>query len=190
MKYHLKNLNTKLIYRNSMVSRTVSLLFFLFFTWGIIDSLLLNQSISTLIIPFVLDIVALIGVLFIDRWVIDKESVQIQYEFGVFPFLSIKKYEVNEIRKVAITHFVKGSFDENAEYKKKGRAYRAQVRFSLVFKNDEKVDVEIIDEKKSGGTCERAAVLFSSALNVPLTKDRERDLDLDVGLRDINKFKG
>ncbi len=190
MKYHLKNTNEKLIYRNSVFSKIISLLFFLFFTWGIIDSLLLKQAVSTLVTPIILDFIALIGILFVDRWVVDKSEKTIRYEFGIYPFLSIKKYDVKEIKKISITHFVKGSYDENAEYKKKGRAYRAQVRFSLVFNNDDSVDVEVIDEKKSGGTCEKAAVLFSSALELPFTKDRDRDMDLDVGIRDINKFRG
>ena len=190
MKYYLKNTNEKLIYRNSFFSKVISLLFFLFFTWGIIDSLLLQQAISTLVTPIVLDIIALMGILFVDRWVVDKNQKSIRYEFGIYPFVSIKKYDVNEIKKISITHFVKGSFNENAEYKKKGRAYRAQVRFSLVFTNDDTVDVEVIDEKKSGGTCEKAAVIFSSVLELPFTKDRDRDMDLDVGIRDINKFRG
>lgn len=189
MKYHIKNRKEKLQYRNSLLSRFVSLAFFLFFIWGIFDAIFRGDSISTLIIPIILSFVALIGVLFMDQWEINKEKLTITYKFGVYPLISTKKYEVEEIRKVAITHFVKGSFNEKAEYKRKGRAYRAQVRFSLIFNNDEKVDVEVIDEKKSGGTCEQAALLFSTTLGVALTKDRERDLDLDVGLRDINKFK-
>ncbi|MGD1817607.1 MAG: hypothetical protein ACPKNR_11290 [Pleomorphochaeta sp.] len=190
MKYHLKNTDKKLIYRNSRLSKAISLIFFLFFSWGMIDALSRGDSFSSILIPFILWIIALIGILFVDRWVIEKADKSIKYEFGIFPLVSVKKYDINSIKKIALTHFVKGSFDENADYKKKGRAYRAHVRFSLIFTNDEKVDVEVIDEKKSGGTCERAALLFSTVLGLPLTKDRERDMDLDVGLRDINKFRG
>ena len=189
MKYHLKNNKDKLIYRNSIFAKIICIIFFIFFLWGSIDALLRGDAISSLVIPLILLIISLIGILYIDRWTIDKNNLTITYQFGVYPFISTKKYEANELKKVEITHFVKGSFDENAEYKKKGRAYRAQVRFSLILKNDDKVDVEVIDEKKSGGTCEQTAVLFSSILQIPLTKDRERDLDLDVGLRDIHKFK-
>ncbi len=189
MKYHFKDTKEKLIYRNSFMSKIISLAFFLFFSWGIIDSLLRGDSISSLSIPIILDLIALIGILFVDRWIVDKNNVSLKYEFGVYPIVSIKKYDANEINKIALTHFVKGSFDENVDYKKKHRVYRAQVRFSIILKNEEKVDVEVIDEKKSGGTCERAALLFSTALNIPLTKDRERDLDLDVGLKDINRFR-
>jgi hypothetical protein len=189
MKYHIANNKTKLKYTNSTLSKILSFIFFLFFIWGILDALFRGDSISTLMVPIALAVIALVGVLFTDKWEIDKQLLTLTYKFGVYPFISSKRYEVKEIGKIAITHFVKGSFNENAEYKKKGRAYRAQVRFSLIFNNGEKVDVEIIDEKKSGGTCERAALLFSTALGLPLTKDRERDLDLDVGLRDINKYK-
>lgn len=189
MKYHLKNKKEKLIYRNSVFAKIICSLFFIFFLWGSIDALFRGDSISSLIIPLILLIVALIGILYIDRWIIDKEQLTVSYQFGVYPFISTKKYNVDDLKKVEITHFVKGSFDENVDYKKKGRAYRAQVRFSLILKNDDKVDVEVIDEKKSGGTSEQTAVLFSSILGIPLTKDRERDLDLDVGLRDIHKFK-
>ncbi|MCY1151189.1 MAG: hypothetical protein OWP43_02065 [Sphaerochaetaceae bacterium] len=189
MKYHIKNKNDRLIYKNSTFSKIVSFIFLLFFGWGSIDALIRGDSISTLIIPLILILVALIGILYIDRWVIDKEKLTLSYHFGVYPFISKKQYQVNELQKVEITHFVKGSFDENAEYKRKGRAYRAQVRFSIILKNDEKFDVEVIDEKKSGGTCEQAALLFSTTLGLPFTKDRDRDLDLDVGLRDIHKFR-
>jgi len=189
MKYHIKNTKEKLIYRNSLFSRFISLLFLIFFLGGSIDALLRGDKISSLIIPLVISLIALIGLLYIDRWTIDKKSLIVKYEFGVIPFKIKKEINGDEIRKIAITHFVKGSFDENAEYKRKGRAYRAQVRFSIILKTDEKVDVEVIDEKKSGGTCEQAALLFSTELDVPFTKDRERDLDLDVGIRDINKFR-
>ena len=189
MKYHIANNKAKLKYTNSTFSKIVSGVFLLFFLWGILDALFRGDSVSTLIVPIILLILALVGVLFTDKWEIDKSDLSIKYKFGVYPFISITGYKVEDIRKISITHFVKGSFDENAEYKRKGRAFRAQVRFSLILKNDDSVDVEIIDEKKSGGTCERAALLFSTLLGLPLTKDRERDLDLDVGLRDINKFK-
>ena len=189
MKYHIKSNKEKLTYRNSIFSKVISLLFFVFFLWGTLDALFRGENLSSLIVPIVLIFIALIGILYIDRWEIDKEERSINYKFGVYPFLMSKEYEVSELKKIELTHFVKGSFDENAEYKRKGRAYRAQVRFSIILKNDERVDVEVIDEKKSGGTCEQAALLFSSALGIPFTKDRDRDLDIDVTIRDIHKFR-
>jgi predicted transcriptional regulator len=54
---------------------------------------------------------------------------------------------------------------------------------SLRFDEDTVKDLEIIQEKSSGGRTERAAQALSAATGLALFVDRPRDLDINVGLQ-------
>lgn len=185
MKFHLKSKKDILYYKTGVVGKVICLLYFLFFSWQITLHLYEGMKINMMIIPICLEILAIIGLLYKEEWVFDKHNKVIINYFGVRPFLSVKKINLDDVSRVEITHFVKGSFNNDETLKKKNRVYRSQVAFSIIKKNDEKIDVEIIDEKKSGGYTEIAALKVSSYLDVSYYQDRDRDLDIDVGFNDL-----
>lgn len=136
-------------------------------------------------IPLLLSLLALIGVLYRDYYYFDKEKGEIHKVFGVYPFVSNQITSIENVQRVEVTHFTKGSYSNDPKLKKKGRSYRAQISFALRLKNDCLVTIEVIDEKKSGGFTESAALKISNYLEVDYFQDRERDLDTDVRIRDL-----
>lgn len=185
MKYHIKQKNEKIYYRSGTLSKIFCLLYFLFFAWQIILHLLEGESIKSMIVPLFILIVALIGLLYRDYYILDSKSNKVHKMFGVLPFISDEAINIEDIRRVEVTHFTKGSFNSDPNLKKKNRSYRAQISFGLRLKNDELFIIEVIDEKKSGGYSESAALKFSEYLNVEYFQDRERDLDTNVRIRDL-----
>lgn len=185
MKFHLKSKKDVLFYKTGIVGKVICLIYFLFFTWQITIHLFEGMKINNMIIPICLEVLAILGLLYKEEWMFDKNNGIIRNYFGVRPFVSIKEIKVSDISRIEITHFIKGSFVNDESLKKKNRVYRSQVAFSLITKNEEKIDIEIIDEKKSGGFCEAAALKLSTYLDVPFYQDRSRDMDIDVSLKDL-----
>ncbi|MCK9190673.1 MAG: hypothetical protein M0P10_03905 [Sphaerochaetaceae bacterium] len=185
MKYHLKSKKSKLYYSTGIVSKIICILYFVFFSWQIILHLVEGESFSTMWTPIIIALLALVGILYRDYWVFDEEAGKIYKKFGVIPFVSTSVTEIKDVETVEITHFVKGTYSNDPNLKKKGRSYRAQVSFSLKLYDQRRVVVEVIDEKKSGGFTEAAAFNVSQYIGASFFQDRERDMDTDFGLKDL-----
>jgi hypothetical protein len=138
-----------------------------------------------MIVPLLILALALVGILYRDYYVVDNREGKVHKVFGVFPFTSDEVTPIDDLRRVEVTHFVKGTYSNDPNLKKKGRAYRAQLSFGLRLKNDNLIVIEVIDEKKSGGFTETAALKISEYLGVEYFQDRARDLDTDVRIRDL-----
>jgi hypothetical protein len=144
-----------------------------------------GENLSTMIVPLFILALALVGLLYRDYYVVDNIEGKIHKIFGVLPFTSDEVTLVDDLKRVEVTHFVKGTYSNDPNLKKKGRSYRAQISFNLRLKDDSLVVIEVIDEKKSGGFTETAALKVSEYLGVEFFQDRERDLDTDVRIRDL-----
>lgn len=185
MKYNLKYRKNRLFYKRSVLIRVISFVYFVFLTWQITIHLFEGLKINMMLFPLFLEILALIGMLHVDEWIFDKSEGLITYRIGILPFVKKKTILLKSVKKIELSHFVKGSYLNDESLKKKNKVYRSQVALSLVLDNDDKVDIEIIDEKKSGGRTESQALRICDYLDLPFTQDRARDLDLDVGFKDL-----
>lgn len=185
MKYHIKNKGSKLIYRTGMMAKLICLVYFIFFSWQIFLHISEGERVSTMIIPIIISLISLMGLLYRDYFVFDNKLLIVKKVFGIYPFISSQIINVQDIDKVEVTHFTKGSFNNDPNFTKKGRAYRAQLSLSLRLKDETEVLIEIIDEKKSGGYSESAALKISQYLGVQYYQDRARDLDIKVGFKDL-----
>jgi predicted transcriptional regulator len=126
---------------------------------------------------------ALIGALYRDSWYFDtnRRVVTSFYGFGLF---GVKHtYSFDTIEKIELTHFVRGSVDKDAKPTK--RRLKAMVVLSIRLDEDTVKDLEIIAEKSSGGRTESSAQAISAATGLGLFVDRPRDLDINVGLKDL-----
>ncbi|MBK5201468.1 MAG: hypothetical protein JJE21_08040 [Spirochaetaceae bacterium] len=185
MKYHLKNKDSKLIYKTGIIAKFICLLYFVFFSWQIIIHISEGEPLSTMIIPIILLLLSLLGILYRDYFVFNNIELNVVKVFGIYPFTAKQIINVQDIDKIVVTHFTKGSYNNDPNFKKKGKAYRAQLSFALRLKDETEEIIEIIDEKKSGGFSEAAAFKVSQYLGVEYYQDRSRDLDINVGIRDL-----
>jgi len=185
VKYHLKNTDSKLIYKTGITSKIICSLYFAFFFWQIIVHIIEGESLSTMSIPIILLLLSLLGLLYRDYFIFDNKESNIVKVFGIYPFAKKQIINVSDVDRVELTHFTKGSYNNDPNFKKKGKAYRAQLSFALRLKDDTEEVIEIIDEKKSGGFSEAAALKVSQHLGLQYYQDRARDLDINVGIRDL-----
>jgi hypothetical protein len=185
LKYHLKQQKGKIFYKTGLLSKIFCVLYFLFFAWQIMLHLIEGESLRSMLVPLFILVLALVGILYRDYFVIDNKEGKVHKVFGVLPFTSDEVTLIDNIRRVEVTHFVKGSYSNDPNLKKQGRTYRAQISFGFRLKDDSLVVIEVIDEKKSGGFTESAALKVSEYLGVEHFQDRERDLDTNVRIRDL-----
>lgn len=125
---------------------------------------------------------SLLGAIFRDSWVFDTQNRQVRSFYGFGPFGKREVIPFSEVSHLALEHFVRGSLDKDAKPTK--RRFKAMMVFSLYLKDESSRDIEIIAEKSSGGRTESAIQAIAAVSGLPLSIDRPRDMDLDVGLRD------
>ena len=158
-------------------------LFFLYLVWGLTYSVQDGIPLSSMWHLLAMAFFALIGALYRDSWYFDTERKSVTSFFG-FGFLGKRvEYPFDSIERIELTHFVRGAVDKEAKPTK--RRLKAMVVLSLRLDEDTVKDMEIIQEKSSGGRTETAAQSISAATGLGLFVDRPRDMDLNVGLKDL-----
>ncbi|MFA5570670.1 MAG: hypothetical protein ACOX0W_05240 [Sphaerochaetaceae bacterium] len=166
--------DTLSLFRVSSLTR----LFFLLFSAVIgigLASVMRDDSLGyTSLFPLALLIIGLFGSGYIEKWTFDSSLQRITYNFGWFIPFKTEVYEHALIKRIEITHFVKGSHPTDSEAKPRGRN-KAFVVFALRFNDDTTKSIEIMPERSSGGKLETAAHLLASQMDLPLFVDREID---------------
>ncbi len=157
--------------------------FSLFLIWGLALNLSEGVSLLSMLHIVLLLLLTVIGTLYRDTWVFDKQTNTATSYFGIGPFCKIEKLAFSEIQRLEITHFVRGTNDKDA--KPTRRRFRAMLVFSLKLNMDDKRDIEIIAEKTSGGRTESAVQAIAAVTELPLFVDRPRDMDLNVSYKDL-----
>lgn len=184
IRMHVSRKPWGLCYQTSTVRRIIYLVIFVFMLWGCVVTILDKEATGTLWIPIVWMILSLIGLLYDEKWEFRPEEKIVVERFGFGPLGKKKTYKFDEIRKLTITHFVKGDIkaDAKADPKKKKKA---MVVFALEMQDDTTHTIEIIPERTSWGRTEHAAQAISSATGLALYVDRPIDRDLNVTMREF-----
>jgi predicted transcriptional regulator len=158
-------------------------LFTLYIGWGISYSVQDGVPLESMWHLLLMALLSLLGALYRDSWFFNSTQQVITSFYG-FAFLGKRlEYRFDDIERIELTHFVRGSEDKDAKPNRK--RLKAMVVLSLRLDEDTVKDLEIIQEKSSGGRTERAAQALSAATGLGLFVDRPRDLDLKVGLKDL-----
>ena len=175
----------QIVYKNGKTIFILCLFFFLFLTYWIVLYLLDGETIKSLIRPIIMDIFALIGMGYQESWTFDNKKHLVTSRFGVFPLIKMNTYAYNDIATMEISHFTKGYMGGERKEDPKKRKNRAHVNLGLRMNDYELKPIEVIAEKRSAGMTESAATVISSFTGFPLTVDRPRDMDLNVGIKDL-----
>jgi len=130
-------------------------------------------SASTLI-PLLLFLISLGGAGYRESWDFNPLTGEIVYKIGFFFWVKVRRYSKDEVKRITITHFVRGKTTRDPQARGRGRN-RSMVIFSLQFNDDSTKDVEIIGERVSGGATEGAALKIATAMEIPFWQDRQSE---------------
>lgn len=173
----------RIVYQATSFRKAIYALFLAFFLWGMVVTMGDPEATGSFAVPIACSLFCLFGLLYREGWVFDPQKKTVVSLFGFGPFVKKKVFPYEEIKGLAITHFVKGDTKADAKPSRK-RHKKAMVVFSLVTKDDESHTIEIIPERTSLGRTERAAQAIGAVSGLALDVDRPFDQDLHVSFRD------
>ncbi|MFA6688943.1 MAG: hypothetical protein WCS18_05635 [Sphaerochaetaceae bacterium] len=185
-----KKRDGRIVYAPDMMFRILSALFFIAVVGGIVINVAEHVSGKALIIPSLLAILSLCAVCYRESWTFDPVGRTVRSVFGIAWFVRTETIPYASIARLELNHFVRGSVPDYEDaaskvLKPNKRRNKAMVVFSLHLTDDSMRDIEIIPEKTSQGRTESAAQAIAAISGLPLSSDRPRDMDLNVGIRDI-----
>lgn len=160
-----------------------SALFTLFLVWGLWVNL--GEGVRLITMPHIplLLLLSLAAATYRDTWVFDTYTQTVTSIYGFGPFCKRETHSFDEVERLEITHFVRGSNDKDAKTNK--RRLRAMLVFSVRLTDDRTRTIEIIAEKTSQGRTESAMQAIASVSGLPLYVDRPRDMDLNISYKDL-----
>ena len=168
------------IYTMARSFRFLCLFFAIFLLIGFFSLLFESGWENRYIAPLVIVLVLLLSALYRDEWIMNNKERTFTYAFGLGPFLKKKTYSYDSIKRLEVTHFIKGLPDNTTE--KPSFKHRAYVIFAIRMNDEESTvhQLEIMPEKKSGGKLERIANLLSAYTGLALYVDRSRDESYNI----------
>lgn len=161
-------------YGPSILFRVLSGIFFVFLTIGFISVVASGDWNSLGFIPLFIILLLLLCLIYRDSWIFDNDDKTVTYIWGFGPFVKKQHFKYSDIKRIEVTHFIKG-IPDTAEKQEPSWRHRAQVVLSLRIDADTKYSLEIMGEKKSGGKLERNASWLSGFTGLALFIDRPRE---------------
>jgi predicted transcriptional regulator len=180
-----------IIYAPGILFRVISCLFFGVVLVGIVLNLIDGAPWPSMVIPVLLGLLSFCATWYRESWNFDPQKRCVTSVFGVACFVRKETIPFSEIDRLELNHFVRGSVPgyemglASKALKPNKRRNKAMVVFSIHLKDDAMRDIEIIPEKTSQGRTEHAAQVIAAISGLALVVDRPRDMDIDVGVRDI-----
>lgn len=162
------------IYAPSIFFRLICALFLILLCIGLVSVIQSDDWNSFGIFPVALMVLLLLSLLYRDSWVFDNDNESATYIWGFGPFVKREVWKYSDIERIEVTHFIKG-IPDTAEKQVPSWKHRRQVVLSIRFDSDNKKDLEIIGEKKSGGKIERNASWLSGFTGLALFVDSAGD---------------
>ena len=183
MHYTLKLTPVGPIYRISRVFSLLCALFALFLGWALTIGISERDPLLSMLHIIILFILSVGGAAYRDTWLFDNEMAQIVEIWGFGPFVLRKPIMYEEIERLEVTHFRKGSTGDIPVIRRyRGRA---MLTFAIRLESGQERSIQIIGERRSGGRVEEAARTIGAATGLSLYIDRPGGLDSDLGLHDL-----
>lgn len=172
--YDFRTRDNVATYGPSILFRVLSGVFFVFLTIGFI-SVVSSEDWSIFgFIPVFVMILLFLCLSYRDSWIFNNDEKTISYIWGFGPFVKKQCFQYSDIKRIEVTHFIKG-IPETSEKQETSWRHRAQVVLALRIDADTKYPLEIMGEKKSGGKLERNASWLSGFTGLALYVDRPRE---------------
>ena len=179
--YNLKEIEKKdiAVYGPSRVLKIVCGLFAFFILVGFLIVFAEEGWSNSDILPLIITFLLLLVALYRDNWIISNRDKAFISVWGFGPFVKKNIYPYEQIKRLELTHFVKGihgSMEQKATL-----THKAYCVLSIKMKGEEedKHDIEIIPEKSSAGKLERLALLMAAYSGLEYYVDRPREVKID-----------
>ncbi len=183
--------NDGVAYAPGILFRVISCLFFCVVLIGIVLNIIDGTPWHAMIVPVLLCILSFCATCYRESWSFNPQKRCVTSVFGVACFVRRETIPFSSVSRLELNHFVRGSVPGYEEgptskvLKPNKRRNKAMVVFSLHLEDDSMRDIEIIPEKTSQGRTEHAAQVIAAVSGLALVVDRPRDLDIDVGIKDV-----
>lgn len=175
--YDFRSKGNKAFYGPSILFRSLCAIFFVFLTIGFITVVSSGDWDMLGLIPLAVIILLFLCLIYRDSWIFDNDQKTITYIWGFGPFVKKERYKYSDIKRVEVTHFIKG-IPDGAKEQKSSWKHKSQVVMALRIDADTKKPLEIMGERKSGGKLERNASWLSGFTGLALYVDRPRDASI------------
>ena len=172
--YDFRSHGERAVYGPSILFRVLCGFFLLFLLIGLVSVVISGEWTAFGIFPVMIIILLIFSLLYRDSWIFDNEKKRVLYIWGFGPFVKREEWGYQDIERIEVTHFIKG-IPETSKKQVSSWKHRAQVVLSVRFDKDNKKDLEIMGEKKSGGKLERNASWLSGFTGLALFVDRPRE---------------
>lgn len=180
--YNLKEKEKKdiAVYGPSKLLKAICGIFALFILIGFFIALSEEGWQSRDILPLIICFLLLLVALYRDEWIISNRDKAFISIWGFGPFVKKDYYKYDDIRRIELTHFVKGIHASMEQ--KSTLTHKAYCVLSIKMKGEEeeKHDIEIIPEKSSAGKIERLAPLMAAYAGLEYFVDRPREVKVDI----------
>lgn len=172
------------VYANNLLFRYACIFFVLILGIGFIGSLREAGWDNSYIFPLVILLFGLCGALYVETWTFSPSKRTITASFGVWPVIQRKTIPVEDVERVVVKHFRRGTLETGPDAPKRRWGNKPMVTLSLETRQG-KMDIEIIPERVSGGTTEQVGRIIAGLFGLPFDMDRPYDGDTKTTLRDI-----
>ncbi len=168
------------VYAPALSLRILCAVFAFFICLGLILNIISEGFTLFMLIPLLVLLVLLLTALLRDEWSMDNNKRCFTYVFGFGPFVKKEVFFYDDIKRIEVTHFIKGLLDNTTE--KPSWKHKAFVVLAFRMREDEMEihELEIMPEKKSAGKLERIANLLAAYTGLELYIDRARDERVDL----------
>lgn len=168
------------VYAPALSLRILCAVFAFFIGLGLILNIISEGFVLLMLIPIAVLLILLLTALLRDEWSMDNNKRCFTYIFGLGPFVKKEVFSYDDIKRIEVTHFLKGLPDDTTE--KPSWKHKAFVVLSFRMRGDEMEihELEIMPEKKSAGKLERIANLIAAYTGLELYIDRARDERVDL----------
>ncbi|MGN0906714.1 MAG: hypothetical protein ACI4NM_06155 [Bullifex sp.] len=168
------------VYGPSRILRVVCALFATFISVGFLIAMSEDGWNMSYVFPLILALLAFLIALYRDEWIMDNDGKCFTCIWGLGPFVSRKSYPYDDIKRIELTHFVKGIHPGMEQ--KATLTHRPFCVLSIRMKGDEdeKHDLEIMSERASAGKLERLAPLMAAYTGLEYYVDRAREVKTDI----------
>ena len=181
--YAIYQKDSMLTYALKRYIRFVFLGIALFLLWGLLLNVSEGVSVWSMSHIIFLLIVTVAGILYRDGWSFDRDTQIVSSWWGFGPWVKRESFTFDEIIRLDLAHFIKGSAQEGTALPK--RRQKAMVVFSLLLTDDRQKTVQIIPERSSSGRVEAAFHQIARFTHLAAKIDRPRDVDLPPKLKDL-----
>jgi hypothetical protein len=182
LNYRVVHTQNGIIYRVGHRFHVISLLFALFLLWGFSLNISEGGAPSSMIHIIILFFIAVSGALYRDTWLFDTQKRMIYSIWGFGPIVSQATVPFEEVERLELTHFIKGSSAHSGTFIK--RRGRPMVVFALRTIHEEERTIRIMARRRSAGRVEEAARIIGAATSLALFIDGPEDQENEFGLDD------